>query len=63
MNAGLSGFECQHGQDECLAHMVQDCALHNMRIGRTDLERVNYVACEIETYASAKGDLQVKLNE
>ncbi|CAH4034698.1 unnamed protein product [Pieris brassicae] len=56
INYGNDGFECQHGSSECLGNMVQDCALSRMK-QYTDVMKVAYVACEMETRSGAKGDL------
>lgn len=56
INQGLSGFECQHGKSECLGNLIQDCVLHQMK-GNTDLEKLKYVACEMETHPSTEGYL------
>ncbi|KAL4711099.1 hypothetical protein ACJJTC_009470 [Scirpophaga incertulas] len=55
MDNGYGGFECQHGPSECLGNMVQSCTLDLMQ-SRTDIERVNYVACEMKRYAATNGD-------
>ncbi|XP_028169759.1 GILT-like protein 1 [Ostrinia furnacalis] len=56
INQGYGGFQCQHGPSECLGNVVQSCALDQM-LDRTDAQKVDYVACEFETFAGAKGDL------
>ncbi|KAJ2951789.1 hypothetical protein O0L34_g13954 [Tuta absoluta] len=59
IDSGYGGFECQHGDSECFGNIIQDCTLDllNQR-GSSDLEKLNYVACEMDTYAATKGDLQ-----
>ncbi|XP_049874865.1 GILT-like protein 1 [Pectinophora gossypiella] len=54
---GFGGFECQHGQRECYGNMVQDCTLNLMQ-GRTDQERLEYVACEMDSEAASKYSLE-----
>ncbi|CAG9788070.1 unnamed protein product [Diatraea saccharalis] len=56
IDQGYRGFECQHGPSECLGNMIQSCALKLMQ-GKTDLQKTKYVACEMETYAAADGNL------
>ncbi|CAK1543048.1 unnamed protein product [Leptosia nina] len=57
LNYGNDGFECQHGSSECLGNMVQDCALSRMK-QYSDVMRVAYVACEMQTRSGATGELQ-----
>lgn len=52
---GLNGFECHNGDSECLGNMIQDCTIHNM-YKKTDLEKVKYIACEMEYGTSLRGD-------
>ncbi|XP_022113946.2 GILT-like protein 1 [Pieris rapae] len=61
INYGKDGFVCQHGSSECLGNMVQDCALSRMK-QYTDVMKVAYVACEMETRSGAKGDLHCVQN-
>ncbi|KAJ8719538.1 hypothetical protein PYW08_011713 [Mythimna loreyi] len=56
INKGYNGFECQHGPTECTGNIVQSCALDLMQ-GRNDMEKVSYVACEMQTEAGTRGDL------
>ncbi|RVE46987.1 hypothetical protein evm_008371 [Chilo suppressalis] len=53
---GYRGFECQHGPSECLGNIIQSCALNLMR-SKTDLKKAEYVACEMKSLASTRGDL------
>ncbi|CAK1582870.1 unnamed protein product [Parnassius mnemosyne] len=53
---GDEGFQCQHGPTECMGNLVQDCALKYMR-KHNDVQRVNYVVCEMELEAGAMGNL------
>ncbi|XP_039757374.1 uncharacterized protein LOC120631762 [Pararge aegeria] len=54
INYGDEGFECQHGPTECLGNIVQDCSLHLLN-GRSDKEKLAYVACEMDTEAGSQG--------
>ncbi|XP_072933211.1 gamma-interferon-inducible lysosomal thiol reductase-like [Epargyreus clarus] len=56
INNGDDGFECQHGPSECLGNIVQDCSLFYMKHA-SDLERLEYVACEMATEDGTRGDL------
>ncbi|KAJ8720156.1 hypothetical protein PYW07_012199 [Mythimna separata] len=57
INKGYNGFECQHGPTECAGNLVQSCALDLMQ-GRNDVEKVSYVACEMQTEAGTRGDME-----
>ena len=56
INNGFGGFRCQHGQPECLGNMIQDCTL-NLMSSRSDMEKVKYIVCEMQTKSSTRGDL------
>ncbi|CAH2041505.1 unnamed protein product, partial [Iphiclides podalirius] len=56
MDYGDEGFECQHGPQECLGNLVQDCALKYMR-KHSDQQRVAYAVCEMSSEAGTQGNL------
>ncbi|KAL0828892.1 hypothetical protein ABMA28_003797 [Loxostege sticticalis] len=56
LNHGFDGFQCQHGPTECLGNMIHSCTLDQMQ-DKSDMKKVEYVACEFGNYASTKGDL------
>lgn len=57
INNGGDGFECQHGPPECFGNLIQDCTLNEMK-SYSDVHKVEYLACEMETMASTRGDIQ-----
>ncbi|XP_075977074.1 gamma-interferon-inducible lysosomal thiol reductase-like protein [Anticarsia gemmatalis] len=56
-NINRKAFQCQHGPTECMGNVVQSCTLDLMQ-GRTDIDRADYVACEMNTQAGTKLDMQ-----
>ncbi|KAG6440958.1 hypothetical protein O3G_MSEX001548 [Manduca sexta] len=56
INNGYGGFRCQHGAPECLGNLIQDCTLDLMS-SRSDMDKVEYIVCEMQTKASTRGDL------
>ncbi|CAD0197729.1 unnamed protein product [Chrysodeixis includens] len=54
---GNGGFKCQHGPTECTGNIVQSCALDLMQ-ERSDLEKVSYVECEMQTEAGTRRDMR-----